>query len=123
SSRRRHTRLQGDWSSDVCSSDLTLQGGPGDDRFIGFTGADVIDGRADSGYVFGGQDQIVLTATSADLSSASDSQIVNVETIWAIGTFSSITIDLHNQTEGFLILSGFGSDTLTGSAGNDVFDL
>src|SRR2546426_1068551 len=26
SSRRRHTRLQGDWSSDVCSSDLqTLQ--------------------------------------------------------------------------------------------------
>src|SRR5256885_10471409 len=34
SSRRRHTRLQGDWSSDVCSSDLfsdplgtTTQGG------------------------------------------------------------------------------------------------
>src|SRR2546426_4514295 len=25
SSRRRHTRLQGDWSSDVCSSDLTGQ--------------------------------------------------------------------------------------------------
>src|SRR6266850_2883358 len=24
SSRRRHTRLQGDWSSDVCSSDLNL---------------------------------------------------------------------------------------------------
>src|SRR6266566_9308831 len=27
SSRRRHTRLQGDWSSDVCSSDL-LPGSP-----------------------------------------------------------------------------------------------
>src|SRR5256885_8266326 len=26
SSRRRHTRLQGDWSSDVCSSDLERQG-------------------------------------------------------------------------------------------------
>src|SRR6266850_6893385 len=26
SSRRRHTRLQGDWSSDVCSSDLTWPG-------------------------------------------------------------------------------------------------
>src|SRR5256885_3952712 len=26
SSRRRHTILQGDWSSDVCSSDLELQG-------------------------------------------------------------------------------------------------
>src|SRR5256885_12891838 len=24
SSRRRHTRLQGDWSSDVCSSDLKV---------------------------------------------------------------------------------------------------
>src|SRR2546426_11444847 len=27
SSRRRHTRLQGDWSSDVCSSDLHWSGG------------------------------------------------------------------------------------------------
>src|SRR5688500_20135690 len=27
SSRRRHTRLQGDWSSDVCSSDLQRLGG------------------------------------------------------------------------------------------------
>src|SRR5688500_20099818 len=26
SSRRRHTRLQGDWSSDVCSSDLDMSG-------------------------------------------------------------------------------------------------
>src|SRR5256885_13195247 len=26
SSRRRHTRLQGDWSSDVCSSDLNRAG-------------------------------------------------------------------------------------------------
>src|SRR5256885_7883880 len=26
SSRRRHTRLQGDWSSDVCSSDLVVCG-------------------------------------------------------------------------------------------------
>src|SRR5256885_4414128 len=28
SSRRRHTRLQGDWSSDVCSSDLQRLGVP-----------------------------------------------------------------------------------------------
>src|SRR5256885_4217382 len=28
SSRRRHTRLQGDWSSDVCSSDLFASGSP-----------------------------------------------------------------------------------------------
>src|SRR5256885_2613353 len=29
SSRRRHTRLQGDWSSDVCSSDLVVTGANG----------------------------------------------------------------------------------------------
>src|SRR2546426_6828299 len=37
SSRRRHTRLQGDWSSDVCSSDLVgarLHSGTG--RIISF---------------------------------------------------------------------------------------
>src|SRR5256885_4121618 len=28
SSRRRHTRLQGDWSSDVCSSDLNTRACP-----------------------------------------------------------------------------------------------
>src|SRR5256886_4489298 len=28
SSRRRHTRFDCDWSSDVCSSDLTLSGNP-----------------------------------------------------------------------------------------------
>src|SRR5712675_2872089 len=28
SSRRRHTRCSRDWSSDVCSSDLTARGGP-----------------------------------------------------------------------------------------------
>src|SRR5256885_2652543 len=28
SSRRRHTRLQGDWSSDVCSSDLQTRAAP-----------------------------------------------------------------------------------------------
>src|SRR5205807_7835496 len=30
SSRRRHTRLQGDWSSDVCSSDLSAIVGGGE---------------------------------------------------------------------------------------------
>src|SRR5205807_5457416 len=34
SSRRRHTRLQGDWSSDVCSSDLYTIQRPTEDRFL-----------------------------------------------------------------------------------------
>src|SRR6266446_1414606 len=33
SSRRRHTRLQGDWSSDVCSSDLERFDGTLEDSF------------------------------------------------------------------------------------------
>src|SRR5256885_11830904 len=32
SSRRRHTRLQGDWSSDVCSSDLVTTARSGSSR-------------------------------------------------------------------------------------------
>src|SRR5256885_11445171 len=41
SSRRRHTRLQGDWSSDVCSSDLVRPGyvyGPGNEGITGRVG-------------------------------------------------------------------------------------
>src|SRR5205807_3939419 len=35
SSRRRHTRLQGDWSSDVCSSDLgSPDHGPGPKHLV-----------------------------------------------------------------------------------------
>src|SRR2546426_10755428 len=36
SSRRRHTRLQGDWSSDVCSSDLCLKPSVGLHERLGF---------------------------------------------------------------------------------------
>src|SRR5256885_4832603 len=40
SSRRRHTRLQGDWSSDVCSSDLP------DSPFPGIPGANGTNGNS-----------------------------------------------------------------------------
>src|SRR5688500_19633198 len=41
SSRRRHTRLQGDWSSDVCSSDLWLVLGPWRHSQINSTGREL----------------------------------------------------------------------------------
>src|SRR5205807_7260478 len=45
SSRRRHTRLQGDWSSDVCSSDLHRV--PGGSAGGGYAvGIDAIDRQA-----------------------------------------------------------------------------
>src|SRR5256885_10625521 len=41
SSRRRHTRLQGDWSSDVCSSDLSTiavtLAAQGNENAVGFS--------------------------------------------------------------------------------------
>src|SRR5256885_5547701 len=40
SSRRRHTRLQGDWSSDVCSSDLIRDVLRGELRFQGVVFSD-----------------------------------------------------------------------------------
>src|SRR5256885_9770708 len=47
SSRRRHTRLQGDWSSDVCSSDLGELAGNRDLELVG-GGAELGDELADA---------------------------------------------------------------------------
>src|SRR3712207_7455042 len=45
SSRRRHTRYWRDWSSDVCSSDLSLL--EGDRRYTGLVAAKLVpDGRS-----------------------------------------------------------------------------
>src|SRR5256885_7328730 len=52
SSRRRHTRLQGDWSSDVCSSDLIARAGndpAGEVRLAGGQ-ADFFKGLFDCGH-------------------------------------------------------------------------
>src|SRR5207248_8900664 len=38
SSRRRHTRSYGDWSSDVCSSDLAWAGSPNEAAYFWSTG-------------------------------------------------------------------------------------
>src|SRR5256885_12997968 len=51
SSRRRHTRLQGDWSSDVCSSDLQLKGIIGDIEKANAPGADVLREHYESNFL------------------------------------------------------------------------
>src|SRR5437763_16338299 len=69
SSRRRHTRYIGDWSSDVCSSDLgsgffdvltgngvsnVLTGGGGNDKLAGAAGNDILAGGAGADtFIFG----------------------------------------------------------------------
>src|SRR5205807_6800540 len=51
SSRRRHTRLQGDWSSDVCSSDLFEPKWDGF-RCLAFRDGETVDLRSKSGQPF-----------------------------------------------------------------------
>jgi Ca2+-binding RTX toxin-like protein len=91
-----------------------INAGAGNDTIIGFVGADTINGGP-------GYDTIVLTATSADLNSASDAQIVNVEAVSAATATSGVTINLHHQTEGFTITGSSYADVLTGGSGNDAF--
>src|SRR5256885_9768093 len=71
SSRRRHTRLQGDWSSDVCSSDLVLSPAKmGASSLVASDAAKVTLGAAGAGLVavaimtatLGSNNGIVLTA-------------------------------------------------------------
>src|SRR5256885_8420300 len=64
SSRRRHTRLQGDWSSDVCSSDLALAGAASEGTNVGGSNSlNIID--VDSHATVG--DGASLTATAGDI--------------------------------------------------------
>src|SRR5690606_613728 len=51
SSRSRHTRFSRDWSSDVCSSDLVLDGGAGDDRLEANVGDTLTGGDGKDTFV------------------------------------------------------------------------
>src|SRR5688500_19584122 len=59
SSRRRHTRLQGDWSSDVCSSDLDV----GPSRFA----LKLVLGNADIQTLVGDAEKDIKGQLSASL--------------------------------------------------------
>src|SRR5262249_34674314 len=49
---------------------------------------------------------------------ATDAQIVNIESVQSAGY--PTTIDLHNQSEPFLIVGSYAADVLTGGSGNDT---
>src|SRR5256885_13901028 len=81
SSRRRHTRLQGDWSSDVCSSDLAI-----DFKAFGFFEGDGVGlmrsllehgGKAEKFAVgrFVDDDFLVVFVNSRDADAAGDHDV------------------------------------------------
>jgi VCBS repeat-containing protein len=108
-------------------------------NFIGSAGAEAItvtgaqlNALISSGLTIdlgNGADTLVLTSTSTALNNLGNLSLQNVETISAVGAASAVTIDLHNQLEGFkiigssngdIIIGGAGNNTLNGGAGNDT---
>ena len=59
-----------------------------------------------------------IAATSADLNSASNAQIINVEAVSAATAAAGVTINLSAQSEGFSITGSGFADIITG--GNDA---
>ncbi len=95
------------------SEEDIISTGAGNDTIIGFVGTDRVDGGS-------GTDTIVLTATSTDLNSATNAQIVNVEAVSAATAGAGVAINLANQTETFTITGSAFADTITGGAGADT---
>jgi Ca2+-binding RTX toxin-like protein len=101
----------------------TITGGIGADSISSGNGADVINGFVGNDTVDGGTgiDVIKLTATSAELNAASDAQVVNIEVVDASGAAAAVNVNLLNQSEGFVTVTGSAfSDTIFGSSGNDL---
>jgi hypothetical protein len=69
-----------------------------------------------------GADTLVLTSTSTALTNLSNLSLQGVETISAAGAASAVTIDLHNQLEGFKIIGSSNNDIIVGGAGNNILN-
>jgi len=91
----------------------TITGSDVNDTFIGFAGADSLDGGA------GTADTLRLTATSADLNAATDSRLVNIEVIDASTSTSGVLININSQSDSFQIVGGSSADSIVGGAGAD----
>ena len=89
-----------------------LTGTSQSDTFVGFLGSDTLNGG-------GSLDVITLTATSTDLNTATNLQIINIEKVSAASASDGVKIDLSLQLEAFQILGSAFDDTLIGGAGAD----
>src|SRR5256885_5118578 len=77
SSRRRHTRLQGDWSSDVCSSDLVEREVGDADAVLVLVGEDPVRGGDDVARA--GHPLVVHDVERDDLRALGDTLVVRSE--------------------------------------------
>ncbi|WP_421726158.1 beta strand repeat-containing protein [Bauldia sp.] len=97
----------------------TINAGEGNDEIVGFSGADQVDGGL-------GTDTLTLKATSIDLNTADDGDLIGIEIVSAagadavVGPPTGVTIDLSNQSDGFTIIGSDHNDIITGSTFVDV---
>jgi Ca2+-binding RTX toxin-like protein len=91
----------------------TITGSNVSDAFMGFAGADSLDGGD------GTIDTLRLTATSADLNAATDSRLVNIEVIDASTSTSGVLININSQSDSFQIVGGSSADSIVGGSGAD----
>jgi Ca2+-binding RTX toxin-like protein len=106
-----HGKSAGSTLTGSAGNDAIFANG-GNDTINGFVGKDTVDGGA-------GTDTIVLNGTSTNLNNATDLQITKVEAVSGAGSTAGVTIDLHNQSEGFTISGGNFADVIVGGAGGD----
>ena len=87
-----------------------IYGNDGDDTIMGFAGADIVSGGS-------GNNGINLAATSPDLNSATDGQIGQIQWVSFQSATADVTLDLHNQSESFVLTGSSFNDMIIGGAG------
>ncbi|MEQ1890283.1 MAG: VCBS domain-containing protein, partial [Alphaproteobacteria bacterium] len=100
------------------SGDDTITGGAGIDSINSGGGNDAITGQQNDSLLDGGAGTDTLKV-GASFSSAGDGQIANIENVTLT---SAVTLNLGNQTEGFIITGSSGADAVTGGSGADSID-
>ena len=93
----------------------SIQAGAGSDLIYGFMGADTIDGGT-------GYDTLFISGTTLDLNTAKDAQLISVEEVSAKLSNGGVTINLGNQSEGFILTGSAYKDILTGGQGTNSID-
>jgi len=68
----------------------------------------------------GGVNTLNIISTSTGLNSLANGSVINISAISASAAGAAVTIDLSNQTEGFILTGSVNSDIITGSSGNDT---